>query len=396
MVTRQRRTVLGASLTLPFLPLLPQSVSAATPVPGTPIFLADTPHIYVVGEDARLHWAGDTRALEDKQVLWNKRETWSYSILARQGKHQKWTVRSEELKDHSYWRTYEGIVRLGDPWLSAGLLKDGAPIYLVKWEHDWEYPKLLHIPSIRDVEVFGITEANYGRMVLDKATWEARYGIPVDTLERDTLPPATWGHWQGRPRGTASRNTHVGSEPDWPSILLILNRSYGGQPDLAFACQRGTDRWAAMLGFPARGRPRIAEEQPTAGNPHITYSMPGVTGQTTPQLWRGGHEWAAGWHPGRIAAFTDIPSRPYAQNLLATLRTGVAKGEYDFTYTWHQNGREWTDTLDLSGFATAIAWLDTERARPAPPAPLRSGNRIICPMAHAPYTRPELLERCRA
>ena len=51
---------------------------------------------------------------------------------------------------------------VGDPWLTAGLLKDGDPIYLVKWETDWEQPQLLHIQSIKDVELFGINGSNYG------------------------------------------------------------------------------------------------------------------------------------------------------------------------------------------------------------------------------------------
>lgn len=365
MVTVQRRTLLGAGLTLPILHLLPTAVSAATPTPGTPIFLRNTPHVYVVGDDSMLHWAGDTRALEGRTVLWDKRRTWDYSTVVRQKR-----------------------LPLSDPWLSAGLLKDGDPIYLVKWEHNWEYPKLLHIPSIHDVEVFGITAANYGRMVLDVPTWEARYGIPVNTLERDTLPPATWGLWRGRPRGVASRTSYAGAHADWPSILLRHPTQNSAYPRAGFACQRGTDTWAAMLAWPGDPHKDLA---PSAGNPHITYTMGGAGGITTPQLWTGGHQWAAGWHPGRRAAFTDIPSRPYAQNLLAVLRAGVASGEYDFTYTWHQNGREWATTVDLSGFATAIAWLDTERTRPAPPAPLRSGNPVVCPTAIS-----ALLERCRA
>ncbi|MDE2994265.1 MAG: hypothetical protein OXU67_10320 [Chloroflexota bacterium] len=355
-----RRAFITSAAASSLLALTPTVCAATSHPPGTPIFLRNTPHVYIVGDDELLHWAGDTRALEGRTVLWNKRETWRYSAIARQQP-----------------------LRLGDPWLTAGLLKDGDPIHLVKWEHDWEYPKLLHIPSIHDVKVFGITGANYGRMVLDVPTWEARYGIPVATLDRDTLPPATWGNWQGRPRGSAARTTYTGSAPDWPSILLLP--PFGGAyPKLGFACQRGTDRWAAMLAWP--GHP-TRDLEPSAGNPHITYTMPGAGRQDTPQLWTGGHEWAAGWHPGRRAAFTDIPSRPYAQNLLAVLRTGVSEGVYDFTYTWAQNGRQWTTTVDLSGFATAIAWLDTERTRPEPPAPLASGNRIVCPTN---------IPRCRA
>ena len=45
----------------------------------------------------------------------------------------------------------------------------------MKWETEWEYPKLLHIQSIADMELFGINASNYGRFVLDKVAWEARY-----------------------------------------------------------------------------------------------------------------------------------------------------------------------------------------------------------------------------
>ena len=57
---------------------------------------------------------------------------------------------------------------IGDPWLSAGLLKDGDPIYQVKWESEWPLPKLLHIQSIKDVELFGIDGSNYGNYVIDR------------------------------------------------------------------------------------------------------------------------------------------------------------------------------------------------------------------------------------
>lgn len=51
------------------------------------------------------------------------------------------------------------------------MLKDGDPIYLVKWESDWAQPQLLHIQSIADVELFGINGRNYGHFVLN--SWAA-------------------------------------------------------------------------------------------------------------------------------------------------------------------------------------------------------------------------------
>lgn len=139
------------------------TVAQAALAPGTVVALQGTPHLWIAGEDGLLHWAGDTRALAGRTVNWASRLSLTLEQLRAQPR--------------------------GDPWLSAGLLKDGDPIYLVKWETDWSQPKLLHIQSIQDVELFGITAANYGRIVLDRATWEQRYGFRVDGLLREVLPP---------------------------------------------------------------------------------------------------------------------------------------------------------------------------------------------------------------
>src|SRR5690242_20763611 len=79
---------------------------------------------------------------------------------------------------------------LGDPWLTAGLLKVGDPIYLVKWETDAPVPTLLHIQSIADVEMFGISGANYGAMIFESPAWEAQFGLPVATLSKAELAAA--------------------------------------------------------------------------------------------------------------------------------------------------------------------------------------------------------------
>ena len=69
--------------------------------------------------------------------------------------------------------------RKGDPFLSAGLVKIGDPIYLAKWETTDATPRLLHVQSIADVEVFGISAQNYGSFVLDRPDWEHRYGFAI-------------------------------------------------------------------------------------------------------------------------------------------------------------------------------------------------------------------------
>ena len=132
---------------------------------GTVISLQGTPHLWFVDEEGVLHWGGDTRALAGRQIDWSKRVE----------------VSAEELK----------ALEIGDPWLSTGLLKEGDPIYLAKWETEWIEPQLLHIQSLSDVELFGIDSSNYGNYVLGRATWEAEYGLQVDDLERSTLVPAT-------------------------------------------------------------------------------------------------------------------------------------------------------------------------------------------------------------
>ena len=134
---------------------------------GTVVALRGTPHLWVADRQGVLHWAGDTRALADKYVRW--------------GRESRVEVTLEQLRR----------LTRGDPWLSAGLLKDGAPIYLVKWENDWTEPRLLHIQSIGDVELFGITGSNYGRFVLDRPTWEARFGRSVAGLQRSALAVVT-------------------------------------------------------------------------------------------------------------------------------------------------------------------------------------------------------------
>ena len=132
---------------------------------GAVVSLRDTPHLWIADGQGVLHWAGDTRALAGKHVRWDSRTEVTLAQL-------------------------QGLNR-GDPWLSAGLLKDGDPIYLVKWETDWLEPRLLHIQSIGDVELFGINGSNYGNFVLDRATWEQRFGIAAAGLQRSKLPAAT-------------------------------------------------------------------------------------------------------------------------------------------------------------------------------------------------------------
>jgi hypothetical protein len=141
--------------------------SAASPCnlsPGTVVSLAGTSHLWIVDQDTALHWAGDTRALNGRTINWAQQCTVDEAGLRR--------------------------LPIGDPWLSAGLLKQGDDIYLVKWEQSEASPSLLHIQSITDVELFGINGNNYGRMVFDTPAWQTRYSMRADILSRGELPPA--------------------------------------------------------------------------------------------------------------------------------------------------------------------------------------------------------------
>lgn len=130
--------------------------------PGAVVALQGTVHLWIADQNGVLHWGGDTRALQGQFIDWNTRIEVSLDTLK--------------------------TLQIGDPYLSAGLLKDGIPIYLVKWETTDTVPRLLHIQCIHDVEVFGINANNYGNFVLDRNQWEARFGIPVSTLQTGELP----------------------------------------------------------------------------------------------------------------------------------------------------------------------------------------------------------------
>jgi hypothetical protein len=131
---------------------------------GAVVSLAGTAHLWFADDDGTLHWGGDTRGIAGKAVDWGNRVEMTLAEIKAQ--------------------------RRGDPWLSAGLIKIGDPIYFVKWESADPAPRLLHILSIADVELFGINSANYGAMVMDQGPWETKFGFPVASLTRGELQAA--------------------------------------------------------------------------------------------------------------------------------------------------------------------------------------------------------------
>lgn len=163
-----QRAALASGVTLGGLaaarPLLAAPLGQALTA-GAVVALAGTPHLFIADEQGSLHWAGDTRALAGRTIAWSNRRE----------------VTLDQLR---------GMQR-GEPWLSAGLLKLGDPIYLVKWETDWQQPQLLQIQNIADVELFGINTSNYGRLVLEEAAWRQRFPFDPATLTKGTLSAAT-------------------------------------------------------------------------------------------------------------------------------------------------------------------------------------------------------------
>src|SRR5687768_14215711 len=101
-------TVIVALIVTLVMPL-PAVGQGAFP-PGTIVSLVGTPHLWVSDDRFLLHWVGDTRALQGRDVNWTDRRELTLDQLRR--------------------------LPQGDPWLSAGLLKRGDPIYLVKWERE--------------------------------------------------------------------------------------------------------------------------------------------------------------------------------------------------------------------------------------------------------------------
>ena len=68
---------------------------------GAVVALQGTPHLWFADEHGVLHWGGDTRALAGRHIAWSNRVE----------------VSLEQLR----------TLPVGDPWLTAGLLKDGDP-----------------------------------------------------------------------------------------------------------------------------------------------------------------------------------------------------------------------------------------------------------------------------
>ena len=127
-----------------------QAACGAVPEGGV-LRLAGSLHLFVCGADGLVHWAGDTRALQQHQAA---------------GDAVDWPgLRSA---------TREELLALprGEPWLSAGLLAAGDQLGLVKWETGAE-PYVLTLPCRAADELFGLTADVLGRVVATPEAWAA-------------------------------------------------------------------------------------------------------------------------------------------------------------------------------------------------------------------------------
>src|SRR5918995_4336311 len=54
-------------------------------------------------------------------------------------------------------------------------------------------PVLLRVQSVADLQLFGVSDQNYGSVVLTPLQWEQRQPFRLDRLTRGNLPPAVSG-----------------------------------------------------------------------------------------------------------------------------------------------------------------------------------------------------------
>ena len=314
-----RRAALSTGVALPAAALATKvgaSASVEEP-PGTPIRLEGTPHLFLVSADyPQLHWVGDTRALAKYPAFWDRQKTWPYWVFHRWG---------------GLW--------MGDPYLSAGLLKDGDPIYLVKWEQNWDKPRLFHIQSIADVELFGINARNYGKFVLDKPAWEAKYGFDAARLLRFPLQPATWGNWR-------AAETIDNPQPGITYYDSLTTPHGNGRGDiLSFRCVPGSDQWQARIG------PRAIQQGPRAfrnytGPVKVRSPLFGTLIDATSRgVW--GVEWTTG--------------KDFVNALIAHLRN--AETETILMVEYPGSDEALGVYLRPAGIETAAAWLTAECAQ---------------------------------
>jgi hypothetical protein len=144
------------------------------PVAGELLALEQTPHLWAVDAAGTAHLASDPFALAQHAAAGAPRMA----------------VSLDELRS----------MPRGEPWLSMALVKIGDFVYLPQEQAPGSAPVLRLIKSVDDLSLLGIGADNYGRLVLDRPAWEARYGFNVDGLRYDTFSldgtPAVVTPWE--------------------------------------------------------------------------------------------------------------------------------------------------------------------------------------------------------
>ena len=142
------------------------AVALADALPQAPLMdevfaLENTPHLFFLDENGAVHLASDPKALAGIDVDWFHRRDVTLGQL------RQFTP--------------------GEPILSLALVKIGDAVYLPQAPIGGGAPKLRLVKSIADLAVIGITGENYGRLVLEQAAWEARYGLRTADLQTEDL-----------------------------------------------------------------------------------------------------------------------------------------------------------------------------------------------------------------
>ena len=137
-------------------------VGAAAHPRGAVVGVSGAPFLWVADEQGVLHLVGDTEALTGHAVDWSNAAQLSLDQLRS--------------------------APIGDPWLSAGLVKVGDAIYLPRKSSNASAPTLYHVQSAADLTLIGVNGQNYGQLVRDAATWEQQYGFSTSSLLRAELP----------------------------------------------------------------------------------------------------------------------------------------------------------------------------------------------------------------
>jgi hypothetical protein len=158
-------------------------------VPGQVVAVSGTPNLWITDSQGVIHFASDPRALAGRTVDWSAQLDLPADQLA--------------------------TLPIGDPWLSMALVQIGGSIYLPQLGAGASAPTLFRIQSPADLAQIGVDADNYGRFVLDTATWEQRYDLPLNRVQFDgdfqlTPLPAAPAPESGSDNSTASDNSSAG------------------------------------------------------------------------------------------------------------------------------------------------------------------------------------------